>query len=91
MCPRLVSWSRLALALVLALCLAVNFLVVFVLFPSGVLRVLARPAGGLVAATLMANAVLLAGALGVLRWRSNFDASDVGLGSRCSFRRPCMP
>ena len=78
--PRLVSWSR--LAVVMALYLAVNFLVVFVLFPSGVLRVLARPTGGLVSATLMANAVLLVGVLGVLRWRSDLDAADVGLSAR---------
>jgi membrane protease YdiL (CAAX protease family) len=78
--PRLVSWDT--LALVLALYVAVNFLVVFVLFPSGVLRVLARPTGGLVSATLLANLILLAVVVAVLRWRSGLAAADVGLASR---------
>ena len=78
--PRLVAGSTLALAL--ALYLAVNFLVVFVLFPSGVLRVLAGPTGGLVSSTLVANAVVMVSVLGVLRWKSGLGAADVGLASR---------
>jgi hypothetical protein len=64
---RIVTWPT--LALVLALYLAVNFLVVFVLFPSGALRVLAGPTGGLVSSTLVANAVVMVSVLAVLRWK----------------------
>jgi membrane protease YdiL (CAAX protease family) len=77
---RLISWST--LALVAALYVAINFLVVFVMFPSGALRVLTGPTGGLVSGTLLANALLLAVVVGALRWRSGLTASDVGLGSR---------
>lgn len=77
---RLISWPMLGVAM--ALYLAINFLVVFVLFPSGVLRVFARPTGGLVSATWMANIVLLVVVVGVLRWRGGLHAVDLGLGTR---------
>jgi membrane protease YdiL (CAAX protease family) len=75
--PLLVSSATLAAAL--ALCLALNVLVVFVLFPAGALDVLARPTGGLISSTLFANALLLAGVVGFLRWRGGLRAGDLGL------------
>jgi hypothetical protein len=75
---RLVSWPVLTLSI--AFYLAINFLVIFVLFPTGVLRVLARPTGGLITATLMANVILLVVVIGLLRWKSRLRAVDFGLG-----------
>lgn len=66
----------------MTLYLAINFLVVFVLFPSGLLRVLARPTGGLVSSTWVANAILLAAVVGLLRWNAGLNAADVGLTPR---------
>jgi hypothetical protein len=67
------------LAGALALYLALNGLVVFVLFPAGALGVLARPTGGWISSTLLANALLLAGVAGFLRWRGGLRAGDLGL------------
>lgn len=75
--PLLVSPAMLAGAL--ALYLALNALVVFVLFPAGALGVLARPTGGWISSTLLANALLLAGVVGFLRWRGGLRVGDLGL------------
>ena len=77
---RLVSSPMLALAI--GLYLALNFLIVFVLFPSGVLRVITRLTDGLVSTTWIANAVLLIVVIGILRWKSGLRAADLGLGVR---------
>ena len=67
------------LASVLGLYLALNFLTIFVLFPSGVLRVFSRPTAGLVSPTLLANALLVVIIVGVTLWRGRLGAEDIGL------------
>lgn len=56
-----------------------NSLVVFVLFPSGVLGMLSRPTAGIVSSTLLANALMLAVVLGFLRLASGLCTSDLGV------------
>ena len=77
---RLVSCWMLVFAM--GLYLALNFLIVFILFPSGVLRVIPRSTDCLVSTTWIANIVLLVVVIGSLRWRSGLHADDVGLASR---------
>ena len=83
MFPTEVQQIRLApkstLAWASALYLALNCFVIFVLFPSGALKILSRPTAGLVSPTLLANALLLAVVVGFLRWRGGLRADDLGL------------
>lgn len=63
----------------LALYVGLNLLIVFVLFPTGLLRVLSGPTGGLVSSTLVANLLMLAVLGGLLWWRGGLGADDLGL------------
>jgi CAAX protease family protein len=83
MFPRTGSNSTLSLAiLALAMALEIAFalLAVFVLFPSGILKVFAAPTGGLITATLVANFISLAVVVGlVLCLIGGLRLSDLGL------------
>ncbi|MEZ0472500.1 CPBP family intramembrane glutamic endopeptidase [Luteimonas salinilitoris] len=74
---RLAPWS--ALAWVLVLYLALNFLVIFVLFPSGLLRAISSPTHGLISSTLVANVLMLVVVAGFLRLSSGLRLGDMGL------------
>jgi len=68
------------LALAMALEIAFALLAVFVLFPSGILKVFAAPTGGLITATLVANFISLAVVVGlVLCLIGGLRLSDLGL------------
>lgn len=75
----LASWPTLAGALILYF--ALNYLVVFVLFPSGTLGILSRPTAGLVSSTLLANASMSLVLLVFLKWFGGLTANDLGLRS----------
>lgn len=83
MFPRTGSNSTLSLsilALAMALEIAFALLAVFVLFPSGILKVFAGPTGGLITATLVANFISLAVVVGlVLCLIGGLRLSDLGL------------
>lgn len=68
------------LALAMTLEIAFALLTVFVLFPSGILKVFAAPTGGLITATLLANFISLAVIVGlVLCLIGGLRLSDLGL------------
>jgi membrane protease YdiL (CAAX protease family) len=68
------------LALAMALEIAFALLAVFVLFPSGILKVFAAPTGGLITATLVANFISLVVVVGlVLCLIGGLRLSDLGL------------
>lgn len=74
---RLAPWT--ALAWVLVLYLALNFLVIFVLFPSGMLRIISSPTHGLISSTLVANVLMLVVVAGFLRLSSGLRLDDMGM------------
>src|SRR5258708_36409454 len=83
MFPRTGSNSTLSLsilALAMALEIAFALLAVYVLFPSGILKVFAAPTGGLITATLVANFISLAVVVAlVLCLIGGLRLSDFGL------------
>jgi uncharacterized protein len=71
------------LALAMAVYVALALVVIFILFPSGVLKLLVVPTHGLVTATLVANLIFLAAVVGfVLSFLGGLRLSDLGLKSR---------
>jgi len=56
-----------------------NVLVVFVLFPSGLLRVFSAPTHGLISSTLVANVFILVILIGFLRWATQLMLEDLGM------------
>jgi membrane protease YdiL (CAAX protease family) len=83
MFPRTGSNPRLSLSILafaIALYIALVLLVVFVLFPSGILNAFAAPTRGLITATLVANFIFLAIIVGlVLCLVGGLRLSDLGL------------
>jgi CAAX protease family protein len=71
------------LGLAMAVHVALMLVFVFILFPSGVLKLLVAPTYGVVTATLIANLILLAAVVGiVLSFLGGLRLSDFGLRSR---------
>jgi hypothetical protein len=56
-----------------------NLLVIFVVFPSHILRRLADPTAGLISSTLVVNASILAIMIGLLKLSGDFSLDDLGL------------
>jgi uncharacterized protein len=86
MFQRAESSTRLSLpilALAMAVYVALALVVIFILFPSGVLKLLVVPTHGLVTATLVANLIFLAAVVGfVLSFLGGLRLSDLGLKGR---------
>jgi CAAX amino terminal protease family. len=71
------------LGLAMAIYVAIGLVFVFILFPSGVLKLLLAPTYGLVTATLVANLIFLAVVVSfVLSFLGGLRLSDFGLHSR---------
>jgi uncharacterized protein len=71
------------LGLAMAVHVALGLVFIFILFPSGVPKLLVAPTYGLVTATLIANLILLAAVVGfVLSFLGGLGLSDFGLRSR---------
>jgi uncharacterized protein len=71
------------LVLAMAVYVALGLVLIFILFPSGVLKLLVAPTYGLVTATLVANLIFLAAVVGfVLSFLGDLRLSDFGLHTR---------